>query len=290
MHMRLGYLAPLTTETIATAQRLGYDGIEVDAGWVDRPRLDELERALPRLQEALLEAGIQVTSVAVYGNAVATPAAETIGYYARAIELAVALGGRVLGSITGRDNTLSLDDNLSLLVERFGPIADLAQSADVRIAFEPWPGRVTGYGPYRWTNLALSPVMYDRIFALLPQPALGIEYDPSHFAWQGMDYVQIIHDYGDRIHHVHAKDVLIDEVLLKRGGVHASGWWRTCLPGLGQIDWPLVMDALAQVNYRGDVAVEHEDADYRGERREEGLALALKTLRPLIEARFSGGR
>ncbi len=289
--MRLGFLASLTTDTIAMAQRLGYDGIEVDGGWVDRPRLDEIELALPRLQDELARTGVEVTAMAVYGNAIGTPAAEAIAFYERAIAVATGLGARVLGTITGRDTSLSIDDNLALMVERFGPIADLAQSAGVRIGLEPWPGRVTGYGPYRWTNLALSPLMYDRIFGLLPQAALGIEYDPSHYAWQGMDYLQIIRDYGARIHHVHAKDVVIDEALLKRGGVHAAGWWRVCLPGLGQIDWPLVFEALAEVGYQGDVAVEHEDADYRGERREEGLSLALKTLRPLIEARFArGGR
>ena len=73
--MRLAYLAPLTAEHIAAAQRLGYDGLEVDAGWLDRPRMDELEQALPSLLDELARARLQVTAVAVYGNAVAAPVA-----------------------------------------------------------------------------------------------------------------------------------------------------------------------------------------------------------------------
>ena len=281
--MRLAYLGPLSAENIAVAQRLGYDGLEANVGWLDQPRLAELERALPQLSAELQRARLQVTAVAVYGNAIGTPATEAIDYYARAIALATQLGAGVVSGITGRDNALSLDDNLTLFAERFGPITDLAASAGVRIALEPWPGRVTGYGQYRWTNLAVSPVMYDRIFALVPHPALGIEFDPSHYAWQGMDYLAIARDYGARIHHCHATDLVLDEALLKRGGVHASGWWRPCLPGLGQIDWPLVFDALAAGGYDGDLAVEHLDAAFKGERWEEGLDLALKTLRPFVD-------
>jgi len=76
--MHLAYLAPLTAEQIATAQRLGYDGLEVDAGWLDRPKMGELEQALPSLVDELARAHLQVTAVAVYGNAVAAPAAEAI--------------------------------------------------------------------------------------------------------------------------------------------------------------------------------------------------------------------
>jgi sugar phosphate isomerase/epimerase len=281
--MRLAYLGPLSVETIAVTQRLGYDGLEVNAGWLDQPRLAELERSLPQLTAELQRARLQVTAVAIYGNAIGAPAEQAIAHYARAIEIAVQLGAGVVSGITGRDNALSLDDNLALFAERFGPIAELAASARVRVALEPWPGRVTGYGQYRWTNLAVSPVMYDRLFALVPQPALGIEYDPSHYAWQGMDYLAIARDYGARIHHCHAKDLVLDEALLKRGGVHAAGWWRYCLPGLGQVDWSLLFEALAAGGYDGDLAVEHEDAAFKGERWEEGLGLALKTLRPFVD-------
>lgn len=282
--MRLAYLAPLNSEQIVTAQRLGYDGLAVDVGWFDRPRMDELEETAPALADELAKAGLCVTAVSVYGNAVGAPAAEAIRYYERAIQLALRLGSRVVSGVTGRDNALSLEENLLLFAERFGPIAEMAAANGIVIALEPWPGRINGYGQYRWTNLAVSPVMYDRLFALVPQTALGIEYDPSHLAWQGMDYITVAREYAGRIWHVHAKDVLLDEGLLKRGGVHAAGWWRNCLPGLGQIDWPALFAALAAGGYTGDIAVEHEDANYRGERREEGLMLALKTMRPLVEA------
>jgi len=51
---------------------------------------------------------------------------------------------------------------------------------------------------------------------------------------------------------------------------------------LGQIDWPALFATLKEVGYAGDMAVEHEDNAYLQERWNEGLALALKTLRPLV--------
>jgi len=49
--MRLGYLTPLSFDTIAAAKRLGYDAIEVAVRWVDQPTLGELERDLPALRD-----------------------------------------------------------------------------------------------------------------------------------------------------------------------------------------------------------------------------------------------
>jgi len=282
--MRLAFLAPLTVENIATAQRLGYDGLVADGGWLDSSRLDVIERALPTLSDELARTQVKVTAVAIYGNTIGTPVAQAVEYYNRAIWLAQRLGAGVVSGITGRDNALSLEDNLALFAERFQPIADLAANAGVRVALEPWPGRVNGYGPYRWANLAVSPVMYDRLFELVPQPALGIEYDPSHYAWQGIDYLAVVRNYAKRLHHAHATDVLIDDELLKRGGVHAAGWWRACLPGLGQIDWPVLFDELAAAGYDGDIAVKQTDAAFTDEHYEEGLVLAVKTLRPLVES------
>jgi sugar phosphate isomerase/epimerase len=84
------------------------------------------------------------------------------------------------------------------------------------------------------------------------------------------------------IYHVHAKDIVIDQAKLKRVGVHGAGWWRFVMPGLGVVDWPALFDALKEVGYTGDMAVEHEDDEYMGDRWNEGLTLALKTLRPLM--------
>jgi sugar phosphate isomerase/epimerase len=281
--MKLGYLTPLTPETIANARRLGYDALEVGAGWLPNPGLNQLEESLPALRDALQEAKIAVTSVALYGGTIELPLQEALGYYERAMQLARALGCNVISAMTGRDNSLTVDENLPLFKEYFEPITRMAEDQGIRIAFEPWPGSVVGHGPYRWSNMATTPELWDRLFEAVPSPALGLEYDASHLVWQGIDYLQAIRDYAPRIYHVHAKDIVIDREALKRRGVHGRGWWWFVIPGLGVVDWPALFDTLRQVGYRGDMAVEHEDNEYMGDRWNEGLSLALKTLRPLID-------
>ena len=59
------------------------------------------------------------------------------------------------------------------------------------------------------TNLAFSPEVWERMFELVPSSALGLEMDPSHMVWLGIDYLQAIRDFGDRIYHAHAKDTEI---------------------------------------------------------------------------------
>lgn len=280
--MLLGYLMPLTVENIATARRLGYDALEANVGWLNGPGMDALEQAIPALKEAMAEHDIAVTAVAIYGGAVEVPAEDAIAYYRRAMDAALALDCSVVAGMTGRDNSLTIEENLPLFVERFDPIARMAGDRGVRIAFEPWPGRVTGYGPYRWANMATCPTLYDRLFEAVPHPALGIEYDASHYYWQGIDHLQLWRDYAERIYHVHAKDIIIDRERLKRCGVHGADWWRFVIPGLGMIDWPALFEAIKASGYAGDMVVEHEDRTYLGNRWNEGLTLGLKTLRPFV--------
>jgi sugar phosphate isomerase/epimerase len=282
--MRLGYLTPLSLESIANARELGYDSVEVGAGWLNRPTLSEIEANLSRLQDALHEHGVAVSAVAIYGGTVETPVAEAVTYWGRAMGVAKALGCTVVAGMTGRDNSLTVDENLPLFRERFEPIARRAEEEGVRLALEPWPGSVLGHGPYRWTNLATTPEMWDRLFAEVPSPALGLEYDPSHLVWQGIDYLRAILDYGERIHHVHAKDIVIDQARLGRVGVHGQGWWRFVVPGLGEVDWPGLFRNLRLVGYAGDIAFEHEDRVYLNERWNEGLQLGLGFLRPFVAA------
>jgi sugar phosphate isomerase/epimerase len=281
--MRLGYLMPLGPEHITTARRLGYDALEANVGWLTGHGLDELERDLGSIKDALAREEIGVSAVAIYGDAVTAPVGEVVAYYRRAMAMAQQLDCTVIAGMTGRHNQLSIDDNMPLFAERFDPIARMAADNGVRIAFEPWPGRVTGYGPYQWANMAISPELYDRLFEAVPHDTLGIEYDASHYLWQGIDYIQILRDYGDRIYHIHAKDILIDSERLKRKGVHGADWWRFVIPGLGQIEWPALLSAVRSTGYTGDLTVEHEDRTYYGERWNEGLMLGLKTLRPLLE-------
>lgn len=144
-------------------------------------------------------------------------------------------------------------------------------------------------------NLAYSPELWEWMFSL----GLYLNYDPSHLLWLGIDPVAAIHwleRHPGRIQHVQAKDTVIDPGGRDRYGVFGraldrrdpwdSGWWRYRMPGLGNVDWRRVIDALYQCGYDGAVAVEHEDPVWSGDesRVYAGLEIARRTLQPLLVA------
>jgi sugar phosphate isomerase/epimerase len=104
---------------------------------------------------------------------------------------------------------------------------------------------------------------------MVPSPALGIELDPSHMVFLGIDYVQAVLDYGDRIVHLHGKDTDIHEGRRARMGMFGqaigkidsfgNGWWRFRAPGFGQVKWAALISALVEVGYEGNIDIEHED-------------------------------
>ena len=61
--------------------------------------------------------------------------------------------------------------------------------------------------------------------------AFGVNWDPTHMVWQGLDTVGFIVDFADRIYHVDCKDA---KVRPKTGRAAASGRiWRGAIPGGG---------------------------------------------------------
>jgi sugar phosphate isomerase/epimerase len=124
---------------------------------------------------------------------------------------------------------------------------------------------------------------------------LYLNFDPSHLVWLGIDPVPVAAAYAERILHVQAKDVEIEPESRNRLGVFGnavdravnpweSGWWRYRIPGLGQVDWTMLMATLAAAGYDGVVSVEHEDPVWSGsvDKIHQGLVLARETLDPLI--------
>ena len=75
---------------------------------------------------------------------------------------------------------------------------------------DEWPGG---------KNLATSPAIWRRMFADIPSPSFGLNFDPSHLIWQQMDYLAPLLEFRDRLVHVHAKDARIDRAALDAHGV-----------------------------------------------------------------------
>ena len=112
----------------------------------------------------------------------------------------------------------------------------------------------------------------------------GFTLDPSHLHWQGVDPVEFVRRFPDRIFHVHIKDASL--TLNGRAGLLNS-----CLPpgdprrgwdfrsvGRGGIDWEEIMRALNRIGYDGPLSVEWEDVGFD---REAAAPEALRFVKAL---------
>jgi sugar phosphate isomerase/epimerase len=134
---------------------------------------------------------------------------------------------------------------------------------------DEWPGG---------KNLATNPQIWERMFNTIPSKVLGLNFDPSHFIWQQMDYIKPIYDFKDRIHHIHLKDAKLYKDKLERVGILATPleYHSPKLPGRGDVNWNHFFTALADIRYRGPVCIEVEDKAFEGseENSEAGIVLS----------------
>jgi sugar phosphate isomerase/epimerase len=156
-----------------------------------------------------------------------------------------------------------VDAGDELLAERWNPILDVFGECGVRFALEVHP-----------TEIAFDIVTAQRTLeALDHREEFGFNFDPSHLLWQGVEPVEFLRAFPDRIYHVHIKDAIV--TLNGRSGILAShlnfgdprrGWdFRS--PGRGGVDFEEIIRTLNQINYSGPLSVEWEDV---GMDREHG--------------------
>ena len=205
----------------------------------------------------------------------------------QAIDLAASQRVPCLSTGHRRDPSVSAEDNVRLFKLAYEPLSSYAETKGVKLVFENWPngGR----------NFMITPELWDRAFNAVPSKALGLVFDPSHFVWQGIDYLRAARDFGARIYHAHAKDTEMLSEGMYRFGIYgpqteasrgSAGWWRYRLPGFGEVNWAKYVDVLAQVGFDGVLSVEHEDPVWGfttdADRAKRGLILTRQMLSPLL--------
>ena len=290
-----GQWADLPLETLAKkASEWGYAGLEL-ACWGDH---FEVERALAdkrycdERRELLGRYGLEVFAIAnhlvgqavcdhiderhksivpprVWGDGrpdgVQERAAEEMKDTARA---AARLGVSVVNGFTGSSiwplvysfppvSAQMIDAGYRDFANRWRPILDVFRESGVRFALEVHP-----------TEIAFDISSAERALAAISNhESFGFNYDPSHFGYQGVDYIAFIERFGDRIFHAHMKDVWWSSTP-RRSGVfgghlpfgHRDRAWDFRSIGRGRIDFEEVIRALNRVGYQGPLSVEWEDA------------------------------
>jgi sugar phosphate isomerase/epimerase len=290
------------------AKSFGYDGLEL-ACWGDHFEVDKATDAYCSAKRKLLEK-YELSLFSISNHLVGQAVADRIderhkgilpGYVwgdgdpegvrkraaaemIRTGEAAKRLGVSIVNGFTGSpiwhlvysfppNLPKMIDDGFREFAERWKPILDAYKKLGIRFALEVHP-----------TEIAFDIASARKTLASLKNhPAFGFNYDPSHFGYQGVDYIQFIDTFSDRIFHVHMKDVGWKEYPAEAGvfGGHtefgAKGrYWDFRSLGRGNINFEEIIRALNRIGYRGPLSVEWEDS---GMDREHGAREACEYVR-----------
>ena len=298
-------------ELARKCREMGFDGLEL-ACWGDHFEVDKAtqpERLLRKKRELLKQHNMQV--FAISGHLVGQAVLDIIDARHKSILPPLRLGQRQSGrgerpgrrgieehgpgrAEAGRERGQRLHGlehlasalfvpaglaghdrrRFKLLAERFNPILDVFAECGVKFALEVHPTEIA-FDLYT-TERALEALDY--------RPEFGFNFDPSHLIWQGVDPVEFIREFPDRIYHVHMKDAIVN--LNGRTGILSShlnfgdprrGWDFRSL-GRGGVNFEEIIRALNAANYTGPLSVEWEDS---GMDREHGAKEALEFVRKL---------
>ena len=306
-----GQWADLPLETMCQkAVSFGYDGLEL-ACWGDHFEVDKADETYCKEKLALLDKyGLKLFSISTHlvGQAVCDliderhksilpdyiwgdgdpegvrqRAAKEIVNTAKA---AKRLGLNMVNGFTGSSiwhllysfppvSDSMINKGFEDFAARWKPIMDEFQKLGVKFGLEVHP-----------SEIAFDIASAERALeAINHHPAFGFNYDPSHLGYQGVDYVEFLYKFSDRIFHVHIKDAKWSEKLTEAGvfGGHTNfgdrrRYWDFASPGRGDTDFEEIFRALNRINYSGPLSVEWEDP---GMDREHGAEEACAFVRDM---------
>ncbi len=156
----------------------------------------------------------------------------------------------------------------------WNPILDVFGECGVRFALEVHPAQIAF--DIHTAHRALE--------ALGQREEFGFNFDPSHLLWQGVDPVEFLREFGDRIFHVHVQDAQV--TLNGKSSILSSHLapgdprrgWDFRGPGRGGVNFEEIIRALQEIDYTGPLSVEWSDPHMD---REQGAREACEFVRRL---------
>ncbi|MGI8386853.1 sugar phosphate isomerase/epimerase family protein [Robertmurraya sp. P23] len=223
--------------------------------------------------------GVEISAIAYYPNALEGDKEKSefyVNHIKKCIEAAKKLDVNLVNTFIGRNQYKTVDENLILMAETWKPLVDYAEELGVKIAIENCPMLFTSDEWPGGQNLLTTPAIFRKAFELIPNENFGLNFDPSHFVWQQMDYIKPIYEFKNRIFHIHFKDIKVYKDRLNDVGIMATPleYISPKLPGLGDVNWVNYVSALTDIKYRGFAVIEVEDKAF-----EDSLALKQSSIK-----------
>ena len=239
----------------ATRRYAGVSHIDVDGMTAERAA---------EILDYCKKKGVEISSLAYYPNTMDPDIEKRERYIAhlyKLIDASAMLGVNMITTFIGRDPKKNVSENLKRVKEIWPPILEHAANKNVKVAIENCPMLFTEDEWPGGQNLMTTPANWRKVFEILDNPYLGINYDPSHFVWQQIDYIKPLYEFKDKIFHVHYKDIKLFRDKLADVGVMATPleYMSPKIPGLGDVDWGKYVSALTDIGYDGYTCIEVED-------------------------------
>jgi len=237
--------------------------------------------------------GVSLSGLGYYPNPLDPEprvAGAAVEHIKKVILAAEKLGLQRVNTFAGRDWHKTVDENWPRFLKTWRPLVAFAGDHGIKIGLENCPMRFTRDEWPGGKNLATTPEIWRRIFSDIPSKNLGLNYDPSHFAFQFMDPIAPLREFAPKLFHIHAKDVVVHRDKLNEVGPFSDPvkWHEPRIPGFGEINWAQFMAALTAAGYSGPVCIEVEDDTFG--RTLPGRKRALKIARNVLEPYFGDGK
>lgn len=300
--MKLGFVSAILEdnnfeEMIDIAHELGYECVEV-ACWpqgkserryagVSHIDVDNMsDEKVSYINNYCKSKNISISSLAFYPNTMDAnleKREENINHLKKVIVASAKLGVNMVTTFIGRDQNKTVEENMKMFKEIWTPIIKLAEEHKVKVAIENCPML---FGVDQWPggqNLATTPKIWREMFSIIDSDYFGLNYDPSHFVWQQIDYIKPMYEFKEKIFHVHYKDIKLYEDKLNDVGIMAYPleYMSPKLPGLGDVNWGKYVSALTDIGYDGFTCIEIEDKSFEGSK--EAIINSLKLSKKYME-------
>ena len=303
--MKLGFVSAILDtysfeEMMDTASKMGFECVEV-ACWpqgkaerryagVSHINVDDTSAEyVSYIKNYASEKGVAISSLAFYPNTMDSEPEKrqaSIDHLMKVINMSALLGVNMVTTFIGRMQDKTVEENIEEFKKVWPPIIKFAEEKGVKVAIENCPMLFTNDQWPGGQNLATTPAIWRELFSIIPSDYFGLNYDPSHFVWQMIDYINPIYEFKDKIFHVHYKDIKVYRDRLNDYGIMATPlkWMSPKLPGLGDVDWGKYVSALTDIGYTGCTCIEVEDKAFEGskDRVEASLILSKRYMEQFV--------